>query len=317
MIRFTSRATQSWTPVCPGPGPQPQHRWCRPIHGLDYTGTSPCKPPVCFPSPGTPTGASAVTTKFSGNSAAGSTRSSGPDSDVCTGQPEPQPPEPCSSATLSDAPHGDTRHAYSTGTTGPHPYRQGTRRVPSDHPAPTPASNSSPGGASVYCCSIDTLSHPGGGGSDFEYRRRAQFAGLTRHISEHRPQTSAKPVRWTSSHDSHSQPAASASTAGAECRNSQSQPSAEPSLLPCHTPDRSCQPLCHSRCPDYPDSRAAWSCFQPLPASSFPLQHPGPVQSNCQPRTVHETASTAATPTATATTTPNNFPNSPLSAYLH
>lgn len=326
MTRLTSRASRSWTPVCPGPGPQPQHRCRRPIHGLDCTGTSPCKPPDCFPSHGAPAGASAVTTKSSGSSAAatGPTWSNGPDSNVCTGHPEPQPPEPCRSATLPHAPHGDAGHAISAGTTGPHPHRQGTRCVPTDHPASTPASNpspvwasgwSSPGGASVCCCGIDTLFfHPVGGWSGVDYRGCAQFPGVTRHISEYRPQTSAKPVRWTSSHDSYSQPAASASTAGTECRNSQSQPPAEPSLHPSHTPDRSCQPLRHSRCPNYPDSRAAWSRFQPLPASYFSLQYPGPTQSNCQPRTVHETASTAASTTATA---PNYSPNSSLSAYLH
>lgn len=221
MTRLTSRASHPWTPVCSGPRPQPQHRWCRPIHGLHCTGTSPCRPPDYFSAPGATAGASTVTTKSSCSSAAaaGPTWSSGPDSDVCTAYPEPQPPEPCRStsssattATLPHAAHRDTCHAISAGTTGPHSYSQGTRCVPPNHPAPTPASNPSPvwatrwscpGRSSVCCCSISILPfHPGGGWSGIKYHGCAQFPGVTCHISEYCPKTSAKPVRWTSSHDS-------------------------------------------------------------------------------------------------------------------
>lgn len=192
VARLTSR-----TPVCPGSGCQPQRSWCRPIHGLDCTGTFSCRPPDCFPSPGAP----AVTTKSSGGSAAatGSTWSSGPDSNVSTGDPEPQPPErscsSCSSATtatLPNAPHRDACHTISAGTTGPHPHRQGTRCVPSNHPAPIPASNpspvwasgwSSPDGASVCCCGINAT---GWRWSGVECRGCAQFPGVTRHVSEYR-----------------------------------------------------------------------------------------------------------------------------------
>lgn len=236
MTRFTSWTPQSWTPVCPGPGFQPRHQWCSSIHGLQCTGIYPCKPSDCFPSPGAPARASTVITKSSGSSAtaASPTWSTGPDPDVGSGHPEPQPPEPCyspsGSDTLTDAPHRDTCHAISAGTTGPHPHRQGSRCVPPNHPAPFPASNSSPvwasgrispGRASLWCGCIGTLLfHPGGGWADNKCRWCPQFHGVTCHISEYRSQTSAKPVRWTSNHNSHSQPAAS--TTVTECSNSQS-----------------------------------------------------------------------------------------------
>ena len=196
MTRFTTRASKSWTPVCPGPGPE---LCCyRPIHSLNCTGIYPCKPPDCFPSPG----ASTVSTESPGHSTAStsSTWISCPNCNVNTSLPKPQPPE-CSlssatTATLPDGPSRDARHTISAGTTGPHPHRQGTRCVPSNHPASFPASNPSPmwssgccssDGASECCCSINTdFFYPGGRWSDSECCWCNEFPRATCHFSEYR-----------------------------------------------------------------------------------------------------------------------------------